>query len=60
MASQCQAVRFLMNYEGCSQSDQAIIIELENNPVVIDKFLIPSDWLMTVDSRPLDLSNVRN
>ena len=29
--------------EGCRQSDQAIIKELENNPVMIDKLLIASD-----------------
>ena len=40
-----EAVRFLMDCEGegCRQSDQAIILELENNPVMSDQFLIASD-----------------
>ena len=32
---------------GCRQNDQAIIVELENNPVMIDQFLIGWDWLLT-------------
>ena len=29
------------------KNDQAIIVELENNPVMIDPFLIGWDWLLT-------------
>ena len=32
---------------GCRQNDQAIIVELENNPVMIDYLLIGWDWLLT-------------
>ena len=32
---------------GWRQNDQAIIEELENNPVMIDQFLIGWDWLLT-------------